>query len=531
MRNMTIDGVREFIKDKKKLPNMDLWPEPMLDKNTQKFNGDITRCVQDIPMVEFARQVGKQFQFPPSSSLLLMLGVLGSITARAINTRPFNNDSERPLNSYVVVGAASSSGKTPTMKYFRRNISTMARMIERDKQKKRMMIEMKISDAHTELKMIKKANPDSNPNDIPAYKQVKEDLTELYDQLEEQTETVWNMAEFNLQVLASTARKQFGYIPVVSDENESLLFLTGAKAGIETSIMRKAFDGDPFTYGKQDDGKKSGIIELEEPVAGVCIAGQENILDLLIRESLKESEESNGFIERFWAIIEQGSAGYKAEMEVGGPPDPELCGKWKQIIRNVINIKIDMDRETGMVNRKVLDFDKNGKELIFEHYLKYDRLRRPGEVFCEQPITGFVGKSSAHISNIAGLLHIMKEWNIDGRTNDLSYMVSYETIEQATKLFAQLTGAMKTMLEAKGVIGGHVRSNKVQDGISSLVTKKRKRMFTNSEIQQSIGGLNFFRKGTQLKSAELFDSIYPALEQKGVICVVGKKVYVNPNFS
>ena len=74
MKQMTIEQVREQIELKKGIPHIDKWPDANIDGKTSYFQGDLTKSVDGIPMVDYARQLGDQFLFPHSSSLLLMMG-------------------------------------------------------------------------------------------------------------------------------------------------------------------------------------------------------------------------------------------------------------------------------------------------------------------------------------------------------------------------------------------------------------------------------------------------------------------------
>lgn len=543
---LTNDEIRQVILSKKPIPGKDSWPEANLDINKKEFSGDITKGI-DFPLMDFARQVSANKMFPVSSTSLVMIGVLGTLTCRNISVKfKKGNDGSRPVTAYVIVGAESSAGKTPTLETFQEDLERISLIHERQKEKKRLYVEMKIADTFEEMKMVKKANPNTNMSSVPAYVELKDTLNQLHDDIKKYQPVTWNLPEYNLQKIAGDALEQNGYIPVRSDENEALLFLTGSKAGIETSIMRKGFDGSSFGYGKQNMS-----INIPAVYSGFCLCGQTDIFDLLIRESYKGNEVSNGFLERCMPLIEESLAGKKYLQKFADKPDHELLMRWRHVIKNVFDSCGDIDPDTGAIVRTMLDMTEESKDLIYHTYIEFDKLRGAGQVFSNRYMTGYVGKCSDHIANIASLFHILKKWDCDfhqektnfikegqkNKTGEERYdmrkailptLIDHETVEQAVLFYKRIVSVVKVMFESRGLMGNFGRVEKITDIIVSLSAKKRKFVLTNSEIQQAASGLTYFRNGAKLSSSELFDEIYPALESRNIVCVVGKKIYINP---
>lgn len=513
----TIESVKKLIESNKGAsPAPNMWPDANIDSKTKKYDADIASGI-DFDLMTYVKQVSAFRRFPQTSTTLLAMGVVAAYAARKIWTQPFVGGGIRPLNMYVAVGSGSGTGKTPTMEVFNGPAKMLWKAEEDRKQKKRMSIEMEIADCREEMRLIKKANKDTSPSDLPAYQNEVAKIQQLNEQLKKYERVKWNMKQTNLQAIAKIAMKQNGYIPVVADEMQTIKFITGQAAGIETSLFFDGFDGQDHGYAKLDEE-----VEIPNTVCSVCIAGQENIIDSLWGSSKSTSGESSGFMERFFCSIEKGVVGMKGAVPRGAEPKGHLEESWRIMLQNLITLDGD---------RLMLRFEQKSVDYIDDVHVKYDAACVDGGMFEQEPMRGFVQKSSSHIANIAGILHIMKTWDEDLRGKNKPLNVSHETVQDAARMFARIVKMHLVTLTAKGYIGADVRTNEIRESISVLVGRKRKKIFTNTEIQQAAGGKAIFRSGVKLTAKELMDNIYPMLEAEGILCVVGKKVYVNPNFA
>ena len=515
-KDVSMSNVKDFIASKNAVPGIFMWPEANVDDITNSHDSDLTSGLSGV-VFDYIRSMSSFSRFPVSSSFLTMMGAVATLTARCVWTQPYYKSDKalRPLTLYTAVGAGSGSGKSTIHGALFKPISRITGKREKALEKRRGAIEYDIVDKSSELKLLRKRHADSNMNTIPEFVKLKREVLELRDSLEQIKPTIWNMAEYNLQKVATTAADQNGYVAIHSDENDTIDFITGAKAGIETSIMRKAFDGSEFTYGK------TGLdIQIDNVVAGICLMGQTNILDLIWGGSKKMGGMSNGLMERFFVLIERGVVGRKSEMPRGEPPTDLHEAAWSTLVNNLIN-----------VSPITLIFSDTAKKYMDDIHLKYDSRCSEGDVFATEPMLGMVSKSTAHIANLSGILHVIKEWSVDLTAVRPPDAISDETVKQASKIFSELVSSHLKMLTAKGIVGVNVRAKEIREAVSSLVSSKRKRIFSNSEIQQAAGGRAIFRTGKKLTSSELFEVIYPSLEIDNVLCVVGKKIYINPHFA
>lgn len=520
----TIESVKKLIESNKGAsPAPNMWPDANIDSKTNKYDARIAEGI-DFDMMRYVKQVAAFQRFPETSSTLLAMGVVAAYASRKVWTQPFINEGTRPLNMYVAVGAGSGTGKTPTLNNFNKPAIDIYEAEEERKRRKRLAIEMEISDCREEMRLIKKANKDTSPSDLPAYQNEVAKIQQLNEELKKYSRVKWNFKQRNLQTIAIHASKQGGYVPIIADETQTINFITGQAAGVETSLFFDGFDGQDFGYGRQkknaDD--EDDDIEIKNAVCSLCIAGQENIIDKLWSSSKSSSGESSGFMERFFCAIEKGVVGMKGAIPRGAVPQEHLKNGWRTMLENIITMG---DKRITFL------FESKSIEYMDDVHVKYDAACIDGGMFVQEPMRGFVQKSSSHIANIAGVLHIMKEWADDLRGKEKPVLVSHETVQEAARMFARIAKMHLVTLTAKGYIGADVRTNEVRESISVLVGRKRKKIFTNTEIQQAAGGKAIFRSGVKLTAKELMDNIYPMLENEGILCVVGKKVYVNPNFA
>lgn len=519
MSELTHDEIKKFIIEKNGvIPNANLWPEPVIDSDQPTYKGDMMAGLEG-PAFDYLRSLSSSHRFPVSSVFMAAMGAIGCMTARCMLIQPYRFGGTRPLNFYAIVAAGSGEGKSTILKGLFKPFEEVTDKIERKKTDKRIDIEFQIAQLNESMKAVKAANKGSPPMDIPEYKSMYEEYKELKDELRDYQPVVWNMASFNLQEAAISSEKQGGYIPVYAAENEPIDFIAGT-GGLETPLFRYAYDGERFTYGKQ------GLqVLIKNPVAGVCVLGQAFIIDRLLDASkVFIHGDSNGLIERFCMIHSEKMVGRKALIKQGEPPTEIQKRAWKSICENMCTLK----------PKQVLRFSEKAIKFMDDVHLKYDEKCADGEIFSMPPILGFVSKSTGHIANIAGILHVMKEYTSE-RTElgsaDKYLNISDETVHQAARVFKEIVTSHLSIYRAKGILGVDARSKEVMESLISLAGRKRKIVFTSSEVQQYSGGKSCFRKGKKLTSKELFDEIYPNLEQSGILVCVGKKVYLNPKIS
>ena len=520
--NNTIDFVRDSILSTKLIPNKNVWPEVNLDKDVRFYDGDLTSGMEGTAF-DFVRSVSSNSIFPVSGVMLTAMGAIACLSARKMTTMPFIGGSDtRPLNLYVTVAAGTSSGKSMVYKKIFGCTFKQIAAIEIKKEKERARINYEIDSNREEIKMLKKANPDSNHKENPAIKSLNEEISNLMDELKANGMMYWNLCQSNPQAAAVAAKSQDGYLPIHGAENELMDFVSGNSAGIKTGIFRNGFDGEPFNYGKQGENGK-GMITMPKVTTSICSLGQENVIDIMLRGSNIGIEAvSNGFFERFLVLELRAMAGRKREFTRGPAATSEQEEYWKKICYNLISMKDEMS----------LVFSDESKKLFEAEMLNYDDHCVDGGAFSRDPMVGMVGKAVSHLSNIAGVLHIMKEFGVLVKPGaPLNSNVAHETVKQAVSLFRKILQAHTVILKKRGLVGVDDRSSAVMEAIVSKVEKDKTLVLSNTAVQRMCASRAIFKKpgAKKLTSAELMTSIYPDLEGNGMICVVGKTVYINPN--
>ena len=194
-------------------------------------------------------------------------------------------------------------------------------------------------------------------------------------------------------------------------------------------------------------------------------------------------------------------AGRKREFTRGPAATSEQEEYWKKICYNLISMKDEMS----------LVFSDESKKLFEAEMLNYDDHCVDGGAFSRDPMVGMVGKVKPGAP--------------------LNSNVAHETVKQAVSLFRKILQAHTVILKKRGLVGVDDRSSAVMEAIVSKVEKDKTLVLSNTAVQRMCASRAIFKKpgAKKLTSAELMTSIYPDLEGNGMICVVGKTVYINPN--
>lgn len=516
IQEQTINSIKQMLKEKGKMPPGNMWPDPILDTDTVDVAVDLTEGLSG-PAFDYVRASSDLIGFPRGSGMIVSMGMVAMLAAyRNVRVRAYHHGGDRLVTLYAAIGLGSGEGKSGFYKSIFGPFNKITKAMEDKKEKNRRELFEKLNSIDEEIKILKAANKDKNVYSMAEYKDLMSDRDKVKESLDVNKPVLWNLDQFNNQAAANAAIKQDGFIPIHSDEPDSIGFITAETVGLKTSLYRKAWDGAQFTYGKVDDQ-----INIDSVLASICLLGQEGIYERIVNSTWDpETGESVGNAERWIAWIDPSTDGEKRSKVYGEPPSDLMVKAWRRIIFNMINL------DKGFC---LTMSDKAIKELR-ETFFNYDDRCKPGDVFSTAPIKGFVHKCEAHIANIASVIHIMK--HMIGDTGDvMPREIEDETVNAAKRIFAKVVKNNMIELKRMGHAGIEARANEVKDSLSSIVSKNRCNVLPSSKIQQGCAAKATFRKGKKLTAHEMYRDIYPALEKMNIIAVVGKTVYVNPKFA
>lgn len=483
------------------------WPRPTVygeETGLAPITIDLVSSERGDLLTEFAKEIGRVIQFPPSTVFLHGLGVVASAMTKSFKYQYKDKQGKKPkpINLYVVTAQPPSTGKSGANEFLSDPVIEAYDELNESTQRERARLSYKLNKAQNGLK-----NPKLDENDVD------DKLMEIH-RLEKRLAEIPHYNYFiddtTIEAAEMVASEQGGMFNIISAEAESINVVTGVVYGGDDggskkanfNLLLKAWDGEKASSKRRSRDGFTGNVR-----ASIAVIAQYDSVDTI----LAAGASGRGLAERFLLLSEPNLLGKRKH---GDDLDfnMRLLKTYEGLIKNIV-----------MEDEVVFTFDSLAKSQINVLRRKIEKEMGEGGRYDSNMIIGFVGKADKQIYKIACVLHAIDTWT-DGGSRDT--VVSFDAVSRAVVMFESLSNAYVNAADVMGHTGTTSEIKKAIERLTDYKSKGKKKVSIESFFQNNKSTKPF--KGVMNLRKKLTDNIFPTLQDLGYCVISQGMVFINP---
>ena len=489
------------------LRNKDWWGTP------KDFNDDIHQEIVDLigtyrnPLVDMAKAVAMNVQFPINTTFLHVLGAVSSATIRRFAYKS-RYGAMKHCGLYTLGAQPPSTGKSPTNKYI---VDPIKKYIDQDNERNepvRMLLADEVERLEKEFKKSKIQNEKKNLAERIIAKKRELLLNQEY---------VWGTTDTTAEALEESAASQNGRFAIVSDEAEAVSVVLGLNYNpnglANMGFVLKGFDGgEQLTLRVGRKGYRGTV------VGSVAVMAQESTVTNILRAG-REGGGSRGICERFLILSEPNIIHKKNYRQVSNIPD-FIQSNYNQMIAAIINTQNDVSL---VFSDEAIEFVIQILEGLHVHIVD-------GGKYANELMRGIIGKAETQIYKIAATLHIAKEWAPPSFTK--REVIQVAEVAAAAQIYVQLVRSFVDVAADEGVAGKTLELRVIAKRLKSIVNdgKKPRQIIKLADFTDSIKNTLPFSNIRGLR--KYIKNLIPDMQQASLVVLDEKEgnLFINPHF-
>lgn len=477
------------------------------DVNSGNDRYPVISLGNDVDVVgKLSRNIAASVQFPASSAYAHFLGCVSAAMLGRFTVDYHGTD--QPTALYVVTSQPPSTGKSAINSLAIAPMVAEVERINEQRKKERKKIQAKLAGLAKEMK------GERSGADMAALYEEKEDLEE---KLLKMCDIVFPVSDTTPEGLAKINNRQ-GNFAVISDEAtsiNSLLGLTYANSERKTNseLVLKAWDAGHVSIARANAENNMSfkalgcmsVIAQDETITGIMEAGSRGIgvseRFLLVREE--------SFLGRRTFIDDEGDSTYE-------PVDAGLKAQYYQLVHNIMSEQ--------SVSLKV---SKSAMRVLNRARQEMEPDLADGGKYSHTMLRGALGKMDKQVIRIASVLHVIRNWHNESGNPQKSREIEVETMQEALLMFQELSKTYISAANASGHAGDDAEMTKLID-IITRHGKANKGILSVRAIYENARKVKpFVGQAGVMKRIE--ENLLPMLEDRGYVCVINGRVFVNPS--
>ena len=342
---------------------------------------------------EWCEAIALSTQTPPDLAAMLALSVLSAALAKKVKV-VVKGDWSEPVNIWVVVVMAPSSGKSPV---FRRALEPL-RQWERESDERIAAERIEAKD-HLEIeegvlaRLVEKARKAKD----------KIERADLREQIKEQRREIEKVVVPSSDVLIADnstpealnglLAKNHGRIAVMSDEGGIFALLAGRYSNGNAAVddINKGFTGEQIRVNRRTRDEY-----IDNPAVTMGVTVQPVVLKELWSN---EAMRGRGFLARPLVVVPRSNVGYRDSPYRTPAVPAHLSAAFADNVKSLL--AIDLPDEP-----RVLPLDKAAIDVIEGLWKNLEPRRRPGDDMASAELAEWSGKLHSSVHRIAALLQM-----------------------------------------------------------------------------------------------------------------------------
>lgn len=400
-------------------------PVSVLNESQTKDEIDLLKYLPDGHILKrMAIEVGREAWIPPSTCLLIGLGVFSGMSCRryVVNHQDIG---EQPLGLYTLSEHPSATGKTRCMNRFLKPFFKYHKeAVEIRKEKIKQLQE----------------------------KQVFEGVNFSQDNMEELTYLLKNpLPSLYLTNSTTSALEKFiiqtkGCFSVCSTEKGAINVMLGISYNTGSEN-----DNDTLLYGFNGEfvsiARKQSESFVGHAVGAISVFAQDGTIDSVIKQS-----NTSGLCERFLMIIEQHMLG-KRDHTKRYFVNPDIADEYAEYCGELADIFTE-PKEMGDMTHLWISPESWHKIALYRNQL--EPLLADGQRLSHSVMRGAVGKMDIQIMKISANLHLL-------HSGFFIPQIADEYVDAAINIVNALLKNLEKILISKGIIGQRADWEKVEE--------------------------------------------------------------------
>lgn len=476
-----------------------------IDTNSEKY--PVVSLGNDTDVVgKLSRSIADSIQFPASSAYMHFLGCMSAAMLGRFYVEYHN--SKQPTGLYVVTSQPPSTGKSAINDCAIAPMVAEVDLMNENRKRERKKIMAKLSALGKEMKLEKSPS----------------EMASLYEEKDELEEKLLKMCDITFPVSDTTpeglARINFrqGDFAVISDEATAINSLLGLTYGdgskkTNSELVLKAWDRNRVSIARANAENNmsfiaSGAISViaqDETINSIMLAGARGV----------------GVSERFLLVREQTFLGSRTFCDDDGnslfqPVDKSLIAQYHRLVHEVMN-EVEV----------TLTVSNNAMKYLNKSRQQVENELGDGGKFSHTMLRGAIGKMDKQVIRIASVIHTIRNWFNENGSAPKFKEIEADTMAEAVAIYNELSKTYLSSANSAGFAGDGAEMYKlIEVGVS--MAKKNKGVVGVRALYESCRKVKPF-DGQAGVMKRMTDFIMPELEKRNYICVIGDKVFFNPN--
>lgn len=456
---------------------------------------------------KLSRNIARSVQFPESSAYMHFLGcisaaMLGRFTVDYHGT-------QQPTALYVVTSQPPSTGKSAINTLATAPMIAEVDRMNEDRKRERKKILAKLSALGKELKAEKSQNEMA---DLYAEKE------ELEEKLERLCDITFPVSDTTPEGLARINNRQ-GTFAVISDEATSVNSLLGMTYGdgskkTNSELVLKAWDAGQVSIARANADNNMSFVAM----GCIAVIAQDETINAIMNAGAR----GIGVSERFLLVREESFLGRRQFVNDSGestfePVDKGLKADYFKLVHEIMseaNVELTVsDAAMRYLNRARQEMEPDLAD---------------GGKYSHTMLRGAMGKFDKQAIRIASVLHVIRNWFSENGRARKELQIDLETMQEAVLMFHELSKTYLSSASTSGHAGDEAEMGKLVDIIvKQAKTGSPKGAVSTRSLYELARKVKPF-DGQQGVMKRINDALLPMLEEKGYVCVIGDKAYVNP---
>ncbi|MEG0209090.1 MULTISPECIES: DUF3987 domain-containing protein [Gammaproteobacteria] len=503
-----IPALRVSINSNSYRQSQSFWPKVQeIESNSEKY--PVISLGNDSDIVgKLSSNAARSVQFPESSAYMHFLGcisaaMLGRFTVEYHGT-------QQPTALYVVTSQPPSTGKSAINSLALAPMISEVDRINENRKRERKKVMAKLSQIAKEMKLEK------SPSEMAALFEDKEDSEEKLERLGDLT---FPVSDTTPEGLARINNRQ-GNFAVISDEATSINSLLGMTYGsgdkkTNSELVLKAWDAGHVSIARANVDNNMTFVAM----GVISVIAQDETL----RAIMEAGARGIGVSERFLLVREESFLGRRKFVDENGnstyePIDSGLKADYFKLVHEIMN-EVNVELRVTATAMKYLNMARQDME---------PKLSDGGE-YSHTMLRGAMGKFDKQAIRIASVLHVIRNWfNPSGGNPGKSRDIELETMQEAVLMFHELSKTYLSSASAAGHAGDTAEMTKlVEILVKQAKSGTPKGLINVRSLYENARRVKPF-DGQAGVMTRIRDHLLPMLEDKGYVCLIGDKVYVNP---
>jgi len=477
------------------------WFEPrsISDSSSYVPNFNLIHTCKN-PVVDMARALADNIQFPVNTAYLHGLGVIASLTVRNFKIAYWDSNELIPCNLYVVTSQPPSSGKSGINNGFTKHARILIAEKNEKNRARRTLLKSKLD---KEMKAAEKLTQNYE------IEQALKSIERISEELSLIAEYNYGLNDVTPEAAEDLASKQGGVVTIVSAESFGVKTILGelyANGAPNNNFFLSGWDGEHVGSARITRPGFSGFA-----FVSIAVLAQDPTFDSILASAGKDS---GGISERFLLGREPRMAGNRKSKD-RKPIEYEVKRRYNKLVENILsqsNFVLRMSPESLEEINKIKDW--------------YDDQCAIGKKYSSDMMMGIVGKADKQIHKLAAILHVCSEWAEGGTKSEIIPPIR---VHQAFLIFKECVKVYEVIADNRGVEG--------QKTHIEAVVKVLRKMANDRDPKLKIKLSSFrdkIKNNKQLKRENFTDflraELLPQMEAMNYLVFdeLNEIIYINP---